>query len=94
MKIDIAHIAKLANLPLTPEEEKKYEAQLSQILEYINKLNEVDTENIEPTFNVTGLKNALREDKVCQSLSQENALQNASSKKNGLFETQGIFKED
>lgn len=94
MKINISHVAKLAKLPLTAEEEKKYESQLSQVLNYINKLNEVDTKNVEPTFNVTDLNNQLRKDQTVPSLSTEEALKNASFKKNDLFATEGVFKEE
>ena len=55
MKIDVAKVAKLANLTLKPEEKVKFEKQLSETLEYVNKLNSVDTENVEPTSQVTGL---------------------------------------
>jgi len=60
----IQHIANLARLELTEEELKKYSNQLSDILSYINQLKEVDTANIEPTAQVTGLENVFREDKV------------------------------
>lgn len=73
---------------------KKYGGQLSQILDYINKLNQVNTENIEPTFNTTGLKNSFRNDNASISLPQEKTLKNASQPKNGLFITEGIFKEE
>lgn len=94
MKINISHVAKLAKLKLTPDEEKKYKSQLSQILDYINKLNEVDTKNIEPTFNTTGLKNTFRKDETSPSLSQQEALKNAFKEENGLFVKIGIFKEE
>ena len=93
MKIDVSHVAKLANLPLTSEEEKKYSEQLSAILDYVDQLNQVSTENVEPTFNVTGLSNVMSGDKTISSLSQEEALQNASEEKDGLFVTKGVFEE-
>lgn len=102
MKIDVKHVAKLANLPLTPEEEEKYSEQLSKILDYIEQLNEVDTlrqgsgqaSEVEPTFNVTGQSNVMREDETAGCLSQEEALSNAPKKKNGMFETKGVFEEE
>lgn len=63
-KEQVEHIARLARLGLTPEEIEKYQTELSSILDYVEKLNEVDTENVEPTAQVTGLKNVMREDKV------------------------------
>lgn len=93
MKIDVKHVAKLANLPLTSEEEEKYSEQLSKILDYFEQLNQVDTSGVEPTFNVTGLNNVMREDETTVSLSQEEALSNAPKKKDSMFETKGVFDE-
>ncbi|MDD5071723.1 MAG: Asp-tRNA(Asn)/Glu-tRNA(Gln) amidotransferase subunit GatC [Patescibacteria group bacterium] len=59
---EIKYIADLARLELTDEELKKYGSQLSAVLNYFEQLKEVDTIDIEPTAQVTGLENALRED--------------------------------
>lgn len=88
---EVKHVAKLANLPLTEEEEEKYSEQLSKILDYIDQLNSVDTSNIEPTYNVSSLENVLAEDEVAESLSQEDAIKNGSNKKDGYFVTKGVF---
>lgn len=93
MKIDVKHVAKLANLPLTSEEEEKYSGQLSKILGYIGQLNEVDTSGVEPTFNVSGQNTIEREDTTTPSLSQDGALANAPKKNDGMFETKGVFEE-
>lgn len=93
MKIDVKHVAKLANLPLTYEEEEKYSQQLSAILDYVDQLNRADTLAVEPTFNVTGQSNVSSEDETIPSLSQQEALSNAPKKKDGFFETKGIFDE-
>ena len=93
MKIDVAHVAKLANLPLTPVEEKKFEKQLSEILSYVEKLKEVDTKNVETTSRVTGLENVIREDQTSPSITQEEALSNTKSKYNGLFKVKAILEE-
>lgn len=93
MKIDVAHVAKLANLPLTPVEEKKFEKQLSEILSYVEKLKEVDTKNVETTSQVTGLENVIREDQTSPSITQEEALSNTKSKYNGLFKVKAILEE-
>lgn len=82
MKIDVKHVAKLANLPLTSEEEKKYADQLSKILEYIEQLNRADTSKVEPTFNVSGQENVMAEDKTGECLDW----------KKGFFVTKGVFK--
>jgi aspartyl-tRNA(Asn)/glutamyl-tRNA(Gln) amidotransferase subunit C len=60
----IQHIAKLARLDLTDAELEKYGRQLSAVLNYIDQLKEVDVTGVEPTAQVTGLANVLREDEV------------------------------
>lgn len=91
MKIDVRKVAKLANLTLTDEETQKFEHQLSSILDYFKKLNEVDTENVEETSQVTGLENVTRKDEASLSLSQDEALANTKSKYNGLFKVKAIL---
>lgn len=91
MKFDISHVAKLANLPLSDEEKKKFEKQLGETIEYIESLNDVKTDGVEPTSQVTGLENVTREDEVKPSLSQEEALSNARQTHNGFFKVKGIL---
>ncbi|QQG43401.1 MAG: Asp-tRNA(Asn)/Glu-tRNA(Gln) amidotransferase subunit GatC [Candidatus Daviesbacteria bacterium] len=93
-KDQVKHVAKLANLPLTSEEEEKYAEQLSKILEYVEQLNSVDTKDIEPTFNVSGQENVMRKDETEASLSQEEVLSNASKAENGMFVTKGVFEPE
>lgn len=100
-KDQVKHVAKLANLPLTSNEEEKYSEQLSKILVYIEQLNKVDTQDVEPTFNVSGQANVMREDSVDVCLPQADALSNAFQKKDalpagrqGFFVTKGVFKEE
>lgn len=94
MKINISHIAKLANLSLLPEEKLKLEKQLEETIDYVEQLNQVDTKGIEPTSQVTGLENITREDVAKPSLSQNEALSNAMSKYNGFFKVNAIFKDN
>ena len=63
-KEDILHIAKLSKLELTEKEVKTFGPQLSDILEYVEKLNEVDTEGVADTSQVTGLENIFKNDEV------------------------------
>lgn len=90
----VKKVAKLANLPISEDEVGKYADQLSDILDYIDKLDQADTSGIEPTFNVTGLSDVFRSDEARGGLSQEEALQNAPQKKNGMFVTKGVFEEE
>lgn len=63
-KEQVQHIAKLARLKLSEAEVEKFQTQLSGILDYVEQLNEVNTDKVEPTAQVTGLINVKREDKV------------------------------
>lgn len=93
MKINVPHVAKLANLPLKPEENDKFEKQLSEILSYVEKLKEVDTKNVETTSQVTELENITREDVAAPSLTQEEALSNTKTQRNGFIEVKVILTE-
>jgi aspartyl-tRNA(Asn)/glutamyl-tRNA(Gln) amidotransferase subunit C len=94
MKLDISHIAKLANLSLTEEEKNKFEKQLEETADYIKNLSDVDTNGIEPTSQVTGLENVTREDEITPSLSQEEALRNAKATHNGFIKVKGILNNE
>lgn len=94
MKINVSHIAKLANLPLTYEEKKKFEDQLSETLDYIKQLKDINTEGIETTSQVTGLENVCREDNIKPSLPQKSALKNAKQVHNGLFKVKAVLEEN
>ncbi|MEK7472896.1 MAG: Asp-tRNA(Asn)/Glu-tRNA(Gln) amidotransferase subunit GatC [Patescibacteria group bacterium] len=63
-KKDVIHVAELSNLKLTDSEIKKFLPQLTKIVEFVGSLTEVNTENIEPTSQTTGLTNVVREDRV------------------------------
>ena len=93
-KEDIEYISKLALLNLPEEEKEKFSHQLSNILSYFKKLNDLDTENIEPmTHPIETLKNVFRKDEVRASLSNEEALKNAQHKQDGFFKAPRILKE-
>ena len=86
MKIDVNKVAKLANLTITPDEEKEFDKQLNDIVGYIEKLNSIDTTGIAPTAQVTGLVNKTREDKIARnSLSQKDALSGGKKIHNEMF---------
>lgn len=63
-KQQVQHVAKLARLGLTDAEVAKFQTQLSGILDYVEQLNEVNTDGVPPTAQVTGLLNVTREDKI------------------------------
>lgn len=74
---DVEYVAKLARLEFSEEEKQKLTHQLNDILAYMEKLNEIDTTNVEPLAHVIELQNVLREDATTASLPQEEALKNA-----------------
>lgn len=90
----VRKVAKLANLPLTPEEEARFAEQLSSILDLVSQLQKVDTKNVVPTSQVTGLVNVFRPDELepARTFSQEQALANAKRKKDGFFVVPAIFE--
>ena len=85
MNIDVKYVAHLARLSLTSEEEQRIGAQLGQVLDYIEKLKEVDVSGVEPTAHAFPLINVTRPDEVRPSISNEDALRNAPATANGLF---------
>ena len=89
---EVEHVANLARLEFNEEEKKKLAEQLGEILDYIEKLNELDTEGVEPTSHVIPVKNVVRQDVVKPSLSREEALANAPSNVNNLFEVPKIVE--
>lgn len=94
MKIDVKKVAKLADLTLTPEEEKKFDSQLNSILSYVEKIDEVNVEDISPTSQVTGLENITRNDDTSDSLTQEEALSGTDSQHNGMFKVKQLIDSD
>lgn len=93
-KHQVKHVAKLANLTLSSEEEEKYSEQISKILDYVDQLNSADTKNVEPTFNVSGKSNVLEEDRIGECLSSEDILSNAPKKQDNFFVTKGVFDNE
>ncbi|MBM3222387.1 MAG: Asp-tRNA(Asn)/Glu-tRNA(Gln) amidotransferase subunit GatC [Candidatus Tectomicrobia bacterium] len=81
----VEHVAQLARLALRPEEKPRLTEQLNAILAYMEQLNEVPTEGIEPTAHVLDLGNVFREDAVQHSLGIEDALANAPETAHHFF---------
>jgi len=91
---DVEYIAKLANIKLTKSEKKLFALQLKEILSYVSKLSSIQTKSVESVGHIANLKNITREDEAAPSLSQKDALSNASKKHNGFFQISSIFKDD
>jgi aspartyl-tRNA(Asn)/glutamyl-tRNA(Gln) amidotransferase subunit C len=82
---DLEHVAKLARIQLTDKEKTVFLPQLESVLEYLDKLNRVDTSKVSPSFQITDLKNIFRPDTVKPSLSQKSALNQASKTHDAYF---------
>ena len=81
----LEHVAELARLKLTEDEINKFLPQLKEALEFFSKLQEVDTDNVKPSFQPVELKNVMREDAEKECLSQDDALSLTEHKKDGYF---------
>ena len=91
-KEEVERVAKLARLLVSEEEKDVLTRQLSGILTYVGKLNELNTEGVEPLSHVIDIKNVFREDKTRESLSQDLALSNAPEKRDGFFRVPKIIE--
>jgi aspartyl-tRNA(Asn)/glutamyl-tRNA(Gln) amidotransferase subunit C len=83
LKLD--HVANLARINLTAEEKERYSAQLSDVLKYIEQLNEVNVEGVEPTAHAFPVVNVWAEDIPEPGLSVEDALRNAPEKRDNMI---------
>jgi aspartyl-tRNA(Asn)/glutamyl-tRNA(Gln) amidotransferase subunit C len=90
---DVERIATLARLELTAEEKALYQEQLSAVLDYAERLNELDLGNVAETASAVALKNVMRADEVEASIPTEDALFNASHKTADQFLIQAVFDE-
>ena len=84
-KEEVLYVAHLARLDLDADSIEKFAGQIDEILGYIEKLKQVDTENIKPTSHAIFLTNAFREDKEREHLDREQALANAPESEEGNF---------
>ncbi len=84
-KIDVDHLAELSKLSVSEKEKEKLGDQLEKTVDYIEVLDELKTENTEPSFQVTGQTNVSRKDAPEETLNQKEALANAPKKLNGYF---------
>ena len=91
-KEEIEHIAVLARLSLSEEEKELFGSQLSSILDYMEKLNELDTMGIEPTSHVLSLSNVMRDDIPRPSIPKEDALMNAPDHTEKFFRVPKIIE--
>ncbi len=90
-KQEVEHVALLARLHLTEREIEQFTGQLDAILTYVDKLNELDTHDVEPTSHVIEIGNVVREDRVHDSIPVEESLANAPDPDKGFFKVPRII---
>ncbi|MFH0929648.1 MAG: Asp-tRNA(Asn)/Glu-tRNA(Gln) amidotransferase subunit GatC [Candidatus Moraniibacteriota bacterium] len=92
-KSEVQKIASLARIEITDQEAEKYATELSDILGFVEKLNEADTDGVEPIVHITGAKNITREDKVIEysDETKENIINNFPEKKDRFDKVKAVF---
>lgn len=88
----IEYVGILAKLELSPEEKEQAKKDMGSMLDYIDKLGELDTQGVEPMSHVFPVKNVFREDKVTNGDMREKILRNAPEEKDGMFAVPRTFE--
>ena len=91
---EVKKIAELSKLSLTSDELKKRTEDMNNILNYMDTLNEINTENVEELYNVNDIKNSLREDNFESSLDKKDVLANSPSSNSDYVEVPLTVKKD
>ncbi len=91
-KQEVEHVAKLARLELSDKEKDMFTDQLSNILTYVEQMNQLDTKGVEPTSHVLDINNVMRDDVPGVSLPREKALANAPDQAAGHYRVPKIIE--
>ncbi len=89
---EVRHIARLARVGLSDDEMPRLQSQLSQILDYFRRLQEVDTENVPPTAQTLAMHNVMRDDEPQPSMDKEEVLANAPQREDDHFRVRAILE--
>jgi aspartyl-tRNA(Asn)/glutamyl-tRNA(Gln) amidotransferase subunit C len=92
-KKDVEKIAELARLKFNENELESFAEEMNKILSYVEKLNELDTENVEPLSHPNETINVFRNDELKQSISTEDALKNAPDKDDKFFKVPKVIQD-
>ena len=92
--MDIDHAAVLARLHITQSEKELFAGQVQSIINYIEKLNELDTTSVEPTAHILPINNVFREDSLRESLPRNKALHNAPQKDEDFYRVPRIIENN
>jgi aspartyl-tRNA(Asn)/glutamyl-tRNA(Gln) amidotransferase subunit C len=91
-RADVLKLAKLARLHLSEEEVTQFQKEISAILGYVEQLGQADVSGLEPTYQVTGLKNVMRPDEeIDYGTSSEDLMQNAPEIEKGQFKVKRMI---
>lgn len=88
---EVEHVASLARLSLTEDEKCAYEEELKDVLTFMDKLGELDTEGVEPTIHVLDMQNVFRDDEIKEGLPIEDVLKNAPEQEDDCFVVPSIL---
>lgn len=91
---EVRRIERLAELRLTEKERGEMREDLNEILDYFDKLQELDTEEVDPLMHILDLKNVLRKDSPRETVAQEDALKNAPERKGKFFEVPAVIQRE
>ena len=89
---DVKYIAGLAMFKVSDEELPRLHGEMETVIEYAGRLNEADTEGLEPTYHILPLENVFREDVVTSNFDRDKLLANAPSQYNGCFEVPKVVE--
>ncbi len=92
MKETVEHIARLANLEFAPEQIDEFAEQFSKILGYIDTINQLDLDGVQPLTQVVDLENIMRNDFIKPSLSLQDALKNAPKKNENFIKVPKVIE--
>ncbi len=84
-KEQVLHVAALARLKLSPQEVEMFIAQMGDIIEFADKLNDLDVENVKPTAQALEIQNVFRQDECRESYPREKILSNAPAQSDGCY---------
>lgn len=93
-KEEVLKIANLARIELSEKEIEKYQHELTDILNFVRQLDEVNTNNIEPVAQITGLENVSRKDKVDYNFTREEMMASALESEEGHLKVKNVFHAD
>lgn len=89
---EVRHNARLARVGLSDDEVSRFQSQLSQILDYFERLQDVDTENVPPTAHTLAMHNVMRDDEPHPSIDKEEVLANAPQREDDHFRVRAVLE--